>query len=68
MDTSQEDDFVSDDAFEASEASVTTADSSYCDPQSPNDIPVILPPDLAAVLAAQDVTVVARCSMALLHC
>ena len=56
MDTSQEDDPVSDDASEASEASVTTADSSYCDPQSPDDVPVISPPDLAAVLAAQDVT------------
>ena len=39
-----------------SEASVTTADSSCCDPQSPDDVPVISPPDLAAVLAAQDVT------------
>ena len=56
MDTSEEDDSLSDDASEASEASVTTADSSYCDPQSPDDVPVISPPDLAAVLAAQDVT------------
>ena len=54
MDTSQEDDSI--DAFKASEASVTTADSSYCDPQSPDDVPVISPPDLAAVLAAQNVT------------
>ena len=56
METSQEDDSASDDASEASETSVTTADSSYCDPQSPHDVPVISPPDLAAVLAAQDVT------------
>ena len=35
---------------------MTTADSSCCDPQSPDDVPVISPPDLAAVLAAQDVT------------
>ena len=56
MDTSQEVDPASDDASEASEASVTTANSSCCDPQSPDDVPVISPPDLAAVLAAQDVT------------
>ena len=55
-DTSQEVDPASDDASEASEASVTTADSSCCDLQSPDDVPVISPPDLAAVLAAQDVT------------
>ena len=30
--------------------------TSTCDPQSPDEIPVISPPDLAAVLAAQDVT------------
>ena len=56
MDTFEEVDPASDDASEASEASVTTADSSCCDPQSPDDVPVISPPDLAAVLAAQDVT------------
>ena len=56
MDTSQEVDLASDDASEASEASVATANSSSCDPQSPDDVPVISPPDLAAVLAAQDVT------------
>ena len=35
---------------------MTTADSSCCDPQSPDDVPVISLPDLAAVLAAQNVT------------
>ena len=35
---------------------MATANSSNCDPQSPDDVPVILPPDLAAVLAAEDVT------------
>ena len=43
MDTSQEDDSASNDASEASEASVTTADSSWCDPQLPDDVPVISP-------------------------
>ena len=56
LDTSQEVDLASDDASEASEASVATANSSNCDPQSPDDVPVISPPDLAAVLAVQDVT------------
>ena len=56
MDASQEVDLASDDASESSEASVATANSSSCDPQSPDDVPVISPPDLAAVLAAQDVT------------
>ena len=35
---------------------MATANSSNCDLQSPDDVPVILPPDLAAVLAAQNVT------------
>ena len=56
MDTSQEVDSASNDAFEACEASATTADSSCCDLQSPDDVPVISLPDLAAVLAAQNVT------------
>ena len=34
---------------------VATANSSNCDPQSPDEVPVISPPDLAAVLAVQDV-------------
>ena len=49
-------DLRSDDASEASDVSVATANSSNCDPQSPDEVPVISPPDLAAVLAAQDVT------------
>ena len=49
-------DLLSDDASEASDVSVATANSSNCDPQSPDEVPVISPPDLAAVLAAQDVT------------
>ena len=32
------------------------ANSSCCNLQSPDDVPVISPPDLAAVLAAQNVT------------
>ena len=56
LDMSQELDLASDDASEASDASVATANSSNCDPQSPDDVPLISPPDLAAVLAAQDVT------------
>ena len=51
LDTSQDVDLASD----ASDASAATANSSNCDPQSPDDVPVISPPDLA-VLAAQDVT------------
>ena len=46
----------SDDASEASDASVATVSSSNCDPQSPDEVPVIAAPDLAAVFAAQDVT------------
>ena len=49
-------DLPADDASVASDASVVTATSSNCDPQSPDEVPVISPPDLAAVLAAQDVT------------
>ena len=49
-------DLPSDDASEASNASVATVNSSNCDPQSPDEVPVIAAPDLAAVLAAQDVT------------
>ena len=49
-------DLPSDDASEASDVSVATVNSSNCDPQSPDEVPVIAPPDLAAVLAAQDVT------------
>ena len=45
-----------DDASEASDASVATGSSSNCDPQSPDEVPVIAAPDLAAVFAAQDVT------------
>ena len=46
-------DLPSDDASEASDVSVATVNSN---PQSPDEVPVIAPPDLAAVLAAQDVT------------
>ena len=56
LDRSQKFNLASNDASEASDASVATANSSNCDPQSPDDVPVISPPDLAAVLAAQDVT------------
>ena len=52
----QDVDLPADDASEASDASAATEISSNCDPQSPDEIPVISPPDLAAVLAAQDVT------------
>ena len=45
-----------DDASEASDASVATGSPSNCDPQSPDEVPVIAAPDLAAVFAAQDVT------------
>ena len=44
------------DASKASNASVETVSSSNCDPQSPEEVPVIAAPDLAAVLAAQNVT------------
>ena len=56
VDTSQEVDLASDDALEASEASVATANSSTCDLQSLGDVSVIFPPDLAAVLTVQNVT------------
>ena len=56
LDTPQDVDLPADDASEASDASAATANSSNCDPQSPDEVPVISPPDLAAVLAAQDVT------------
>ena len=49
-------DVPSDDASDASDVSVATVNSSNCDPQSPDEVPVISPPDLAAVLAAHDVT------------
>ena len=49
-------DLPADAASDASDASAATANSSNCDPQSPDEVPVISPPDLAAVLAAQDVT------------
>ena len=52
----QDGDLPADDASDASDASAATVNSSTCDPQSPDEIPVISPPDLAAVLAAQDVT------------
>ena len=39
-----------DDASEASDVSVATVSSSNCDPQSPDEVPVIAAPDLAAVL------------------
>ena len=45
-------DLPADDASEASDASAATANSSNFDPQSPDEVPVISPPDLAAVLAA----------------
>ena len=47
-------DLPSDDVSDASDASVATVNSSNCDP--PDEVPVISAPDLAAVLAAQDVT------------
>ena len=56
LDTPQDVDLPAHDASEASDASAATANSSNCDPQSPDEVPVISPPDLAAVLAAQDVT------------
>ena len=49
-------DLPSDDASDASDVSVAIVNSSNCDPQSPDKVPVISPPDLAAVLAARDVT------------
>ena len=52
----QDGDLPADDASDVSDASAATVNSSSCDPESPDDIPVISPPDLAAVLAAQDVT------------
>ena len=52
----QDGELPADDASDASDASAATVNSSNCDPQSPDEIPVISPPDLAAVLAAQDVT------------
>ena len=42
-----------DDVFEASDASAETGRSSNCDPQLPEEAPVIAAPNLAAVLAAQ---------------
>ena len=44
------------DASKVSNASVETVSSSNCDPQSLEEASVIAAPDLAAVLAAQDVT------------
>ena len=49
-------DLPSDDASKASDVSVATVNSRNCDPQSLDEISVIAAPDLAAVLAAQDVT------------
>ena len=49
-------DLPADDVSAAFDASVVTANSSNCDLQSPNEIPVISPSDLAAVLAVLDVT------------
>ena len=56
LDTPQDVDLPADDASEAFDASAATANSSNCDPQSPDEVPVISPLDLAAVLAAQNVT------------
>ena len=38
-------DLPSDDVSEAFDVSVATANSSNCDPQSPDEVPVISPPD-----------------------
>ena len=57
LDTSQDVDLLedvdlpADDTSEAFDASAATANSSNCDPQSPDEVPVISPSDLAAVLA-----------------
>ena len=48
----QDGDLPGDDASDASDASTATVNSSTCDRQSPDEIPVITPPDLAAVLAS----------------
>ena len=48
LNTPQDVDLPSDDASEAFDASAATANSSNCDPQSPDEVPVISPPDLAA--------------------
>ena len=45
-------DLPADDASNAFDASAATANSSNCDLQSLDEIPVISPSDLAAVLAA----------------
>ena len=46
---------------QTSDTSAASVNSSNCDPQSLDEIPVILPPDLAAFLAAQNVTAAPRC-------